>query len=240
MNVVIIDDEADAIRILSIMLSQFCDDVQISGTASSALEGIKLIQHAAPDLVFLDVEMPNGTGFDVLEAIAERNFQVIFTTAHRDYAIKAIKAKAIDYLMKPIDTDELVEAVEQAKQRHVSGSNAGSQATAATNAVSKIPISVRNEYLLIDPGDIYFIQSDGSYSIIHTGSAKYTTAKNLKHYEQLLAPRGFLRVSNSHVINLDKVEKYLREDGGMVLLFNQVKIGVTRSRKQSLKDALGI
>ncbi len=106
--------------------------------------------------------------------------------------------------------------------------------------MTKIPVSLRNEYLLLSLEDIQFIKSDGSYSIIHTSENKYTTSKNLKHYESLLENLGFLRVSNSHVISIDKVVKYLREDGGMIELLNKVKIPISRNKRESVKRLLGI
>lgn len=235
MKAIIIDDELDAIKSLSIMAQEYCK-LEIVGTAQTALEGLKLIQKKNPDIVFLDVEMPNGTGFDLLESLPERNFQVVITTAYENYAIDAIRASAIDYLMKPIDIDELINAYQRAKFK-----NSLKASPAQTDrTISKIPISIRNEYLLMEIEDIYCIKSDGSYSIIHTYDNNYTTAKNLKYYEGMLSNQGFIRISNSYLINLDKVDKYLREDGGIVSLRNKIKIPVAKSRKEQLKEKLGI
>lgn len=243
MKAVIIDDEIDAVKSLTIIITEYCEGITVVGTANSALEGLKLIKKTSPDLVFLDVEMPNGTGFDLLEGLTDRNFHLVFTTAYEHYAIRAIKANATDYLMKPIDIDELIQAIENVKthfHKDVSGKNDNLLQILKEEKLTKIPISLKNEYLLLDLEDIQFIKSDGSYSIIHTFSEQYTTAKNLKYYEELLSERGFIRVSNSHVINLEKVERFLREDGGVVKLLNQAKIAVSRNRKEGLKQRLGI
>lgn len=242
MKAVIIDDELDAIKSLSIMAKEYCS-IEVAGTAQTALEGIKLINNLSPDIVFLDVEMPNGSGFDLLESIPNRNFHLVFTTAYEHHAIQAIKSNAVDYLMKPVDIDELIQAYENIREKESNDpsedvNNSGQRAQ--KEQLTKIPIAIKNEYLMMDLEDIQFIKSDGSYSIIHTFDENYTTAKNLKHYENLLSHEGFLRVSNSHIINLEKINKYIREDGGMVELQNKTKIAIARNRKTELKQKLGI
>ena len=243
MKIAIIDDEEGAINSLSIILNEYCDNVEIVGSAQSALKGIQLINEKQPDLVLLDVEMPGGSGFDLLENISDRNFHIIFTTAYDNYAIKAIRANAIDYLMKPIDIDELLAAIENVRKEiayKASPKNNNLLQTLKENNLSKIPISIKNEYLLLDLEDIFYIKSDGSYSIIHTFDKKYTTAKNLKFYENLLCGTTFFRVSHSRIINLEKVVKYIREDGGVVELRNKAKISVSKNKNMALKRSLGI
>ncbi len=243
MKIVIIDDELDAVEALTIMLTDFIGNVEIVGTANTAIEGIKLINNFEPDLVFLDIEMPHGNGFDVLEGVSKKNFKLVFTTAYAHYAIKAIKQNAVDYLMKPIDIDELKQAVEKVEEElkdSYTTKNEQLLNMVQIERINKIPISLKNEYLLLDLEDIQFIKSDGSYSIIHTFDQHYTTAKNLKYYEGLLSTNGFIRVSNSHMINIEKVVKFIREDGGIVELRNKMKIPVSRSRKEELKFSLGI
>ncbi len=241
MKIVIIDDEIDAIQALSIMLTDFVEDVEIVGTACSAFEAIKLINTTTPDIVFLYVEMPYANGFDVLEAVNDRNFQLVFTTAYAHYAIQAIRANAFDYLMKPIDIDDLIRVVKSAKSQtalNQSSRNSRLLTELKDGQFTRIPVSVKGDYLFLELEDIQYIKSDGSYSIIHTFDKKYTTAKNLKHHEELLSENNFLRVSNSHLINVEKVVKYLREDGGMVELQNKSKIHVSRNRKKELKQSL--
>ncbi len=241
MKIVIIDDEIDAIQALSIMLTDFVEDVEIVGTACSAFEAIKLINTTTPDIVFLYVEMPYANGFDVLEAVNDRNFQLVFTTAYAHYAIQAIRANAFDYLMKPIDIDDLIRVVKSAKSQtalNQSSRNSRLLTELKDGQFTRIPVSVKGDYLFLELEDIQYIKSDGSYSIIHTFDKKYTTAKNLKHHEELLSENNFLRVSNSHLINVEKVVKYLREDGGMFELQNKSKIHVSRNRKKELKQSL--
>lgn len=239
----LIDDEEDAIKSLSIMINEFCADIDIVGTAGSALVAIKMINKLKPDLVFLDVEMPNGSGFEVLEGADFRDFQVVFTTAYEHYAIKAIKANAIDYLLKPIDIDELITATERLKaeiRERISIKKRNWEGVIQAEKCRRIPVSVKNTYVFLELEEIHFIKSDGSYSILHTPNKSYTTAKNLKYYEKLLSDCGFLRVSNSHLVNLDKIVKYIREDGGVLELQNNVRVLLSKSRKEELKRLLKI
>lgn len=242
MKVLIIDDEEHAIKALSIILNEYCEEIDLVGTASSALEGIKLINQTSPDLVFLDVEMPHGSGFDLLKGLDNRNFQTVFTTAYSNYAIEAFRINATNYLLKPIDIDELIRVVENIKSSLTLNKLKQNQDDLhfQKKELTKIPVSLKNEYLFIDLEDIQFIKSNGAYSEINVFDKKYTTAKNLKYYEGLLSSLNFLRVSNSYLINLDKVTKYKREDGGIVVLRNNSMIPVSRNRKRELKRLLGI
>ncbi len=237
MKVVIIDDESDAVEALKIMLTDFIKNVEILGVAYSALEGIKLINQTDPDIVFLDVEMPYGNGFDLLEGISKTNFELIFTTAYSHYGVNAIKKNAFDYLLKPVDIDELENSVNRVREKREKKIKSVYK---KKTDMTKIPVSIKNEYLLLDLEDIHHIKSDGSYSVIHTFDKHYVTAKNLKYYEQLLSGNDFLRVSNSCVVNLDKVVKYIREDGGIVELRNKARIPVSKAKKSALKDFLRI
>ncbi len=243
MKVILVDDEVDAIETLSIMLTEFIKDIEIVGTANSAIEAIKLINAKNPDLVFLDVEMPHASGFDVLEGVANRNFQVIFITAYDHYAIKAIKANAIDYLMKPVHIDELSHSIEKARNQLQQTSavvNDNLLITLKKEKLTRIPISVRNNYILVDLEDIQYVKSSGAYSEVNTFDQSHLTSKNLGYFEELLTDYGFLRVNNSHLINIEKVTQFLREDGGVIVLKNGTKITVSRNKKAKLKHLLNL
>lgn len=243
MNVILIDDEPDAIESLSIMLKEFAEGINIVGTASSAIEGIKLINTKKPDLVFLDIEMPHASGFDVLEGVVKRNFQVIFTTAYDHYAIKAIKANAIDYLMKPIDIDELNKAILKAKDQinqSASLTNTNLLNTLKEKEIRRIPICVNGNYVLIEIEDIQYIKSQGAYSEVNTFDKVYLVSKNLGHYESLLPSNAFYRISNSCIVNVNKIRVLSKEDGGKVVLQNNAQIAISRARKTALKKILNI
>lgn len=243
MRVVIIDGEFEVIESLKTILANFVGNIEVVGCTNSPADGIRLIEKTKPDVVFLDIEMPNGSGFDVLEGVSNRNFDLVFISAYAHYAIRAIKANAIDYLLKPINKGELMRAINNVKKRfdsYYTMRNQSSYAIIEKEILTKIPISLKNEYLLLDLEDIQYIESDGAYSIIHTFDEHYKTAKNLKYYETLLMDNDFLRVSNSSVVNIEKVVKYLREDGGAVELRNKIRIPVSRNRKGELKTLLRI
>ncbi len=222
MKIVIVDDEKDAVHSLELMLNEYCSDITIVGKAFSVIEAIKEIQNKKPDIVFLDIEMPHGTGFDVLESIPDRKFAVIFTTAYNNYAIKAIKASAIDYILKPVGIDELLTAVKKAQEQI--------QKSIFPPLIKEIPdlqnISALHKKIAINTADgleyvnttdIIRIEADGSYSnIFLTNNKKILASKNLKEFQNILPNDIFYRAHNSHLINLLHVKRFIRTDGGMV------------------------
>lgn len=243
MKTVIIDDEPDAITSLSIILTEYCDNIEIVGTANSAIHGVQLINEHEPQLVLLDIEMPGGNGFDLLESVSDKNFHVVFTTAYEHYAIKAIRANAIDYLMKPINIDELISATNNVRERlslDASKRNKNLLQTLKNEQITKIPVAIKNEYLMLDLEDIYLIQSAGSYSVIRSFDQEYVTSKNLKYYESLLSDYHFFRVSNSRLVNLEKITRYMRTDGGTIELRNRDQVAVAKNKRTELKRILGI
>ena len=224
MNVVIIDDEKNGRDLLSSLLKIHGEDVVVVATAASALEGIKVIQKHNPDLVFLDIQMPHGTGFDLLEAFPSRDFEVIFTTAHQEYAIKAIKEDARDYLVKPIDPDDLEAALARARdlrseKEHVSTAN-------------RIGIPVAGGIKYTDPKDIIRLEGDGSYTHIYLlNGEKLLVSKNLKELERLVSAANFFRSHNSHLINCNHVAEYNKTDGGYIVMCDGSTSPLYRRRK---------
>jgi two-component system, LytTR family, response regulator len=218
-KIIIVDDEKDAVDSLELMLNEYCSDITIVGKAFSVIEAIKEIQNKKPDIVFLDIEMPHGTGFDILDSIPERKFSVIFTTAYNDYAIKAIKASAIDYLLKPIDIDELIGAVEKAREQIQKSlfpplikEIPASQAISALH--KKITVISNSSIEFINMDEIIRIEGAGSYSIIFLiNDKKIIASKHLKEFQNILPEEIFCRVHNSHIINLHLVKRFLRNDG---------------------------
>lgn len=243
MKAIIIDDERDGIETITKMVETYCKEVTIVGSASSALEGIKLINSCCPDIVFLDIEMPHGNGFDLVEATKDKNYHIIFTTAYNHYAIKAIKVNALDYLMKPIDIDELIEAVKKVnslKQEHRSQLTNNVIDAVKHHQIRKLPVSQKGEYLFIDVDDIIYFNSDGAYTHIITSDNKLLSSKNLKYYDDMFSENGFYRVNNSYLINLNHITKYLREDGGILQMSNRIKILISKNKKDQVKKILGL
>jgi two-component system LytT family response regulator len=235
---VIIDDEQDAVDFISSIISEYCPGLEVKGKAHNVKDGVNLIMKIKPDLIFLDVEMPNGTGFDLLAHFPEKKFDVIFITAFNHYAIKAIKFSAVDYILKPININEFIEAVNRVIQKHSSNSGTGTEnfeallenirGTFPTRLV--IPTSDGREYL--NPNEIIRIEADRSYSWFHIiDKKKILVSKHLKEFQDLLNDRNFFRPHNSHLINLDFVKKYVRHDGGYIEMSDGSQIPVSRNRK---------
>lgn len=237
LTAVLIDDEKNAISNLSRLLEMYCKGVVIVGSAENATEGIQMIHQQHPDMVFLDIEMPGGNGFDMLECFTERDFDVIFVTSYNQHAIKAFKYSAVDYLLKPVDIDLLIQAIERIRQRKPQYRNSDSLSGLFQNLQSLLPCKLGiatlegKEYLEIE--DIVRVEADGSYSVIFLkNGSKHLVSRNIGEYEILLQDQSFLRVHNSHLINIRYVSRYTKQDGGWIILNDHSEIPVSRRRKE--------
>ena len=238
LKTVIIDDEHDAVNFIGSIIGEYCPSLEVVGKAHNVLEGVAVITDKKPGLVFLDIEMPNGTGFDLLSHFPEKYFDVVFITAFNHYAIKAIKFSAVDYILKPININEFIEAVNRVVQKRMDKSPAGDESfrmlmenlKSAHPTRLAIPTSDGMEYL--NPKDIIRIEADRSYSWFHiTGNRKILVSKNLKEFQDLLSDRYFFRSHNSHLINLKYVKKFIRRDGGYIEMLDGEQIPISRNRK---------
>jgi two-component system, LytTR family, response regulator len=237
MRVLIIDDVKDNRVLLTKLLSKYCPDVQVLGEASDIKEGEALVENHKPDLVFLDVEMPGGTGFDMLKRIGAVNFEVIFTTGHEKYALEAIRGSALDFLLKPIEPEELIRAVQGAgkkimmHQRQKQIENLLFNVN-SINADKKIALPTAAGIEFYNVSEIIRCEGDGSYTnFIISGAKKLMVSKTLSEYEDLLTGFRFFRVHKSHIINLRHIKNYLREDGGYVTMSDNSVIAISRRRK---------
>ncbi|MBL7726772.1 MAG: response regulator transcription factor [Dinghuibacter sp.] len=239
---IIIDDEQFCIEVLEELLKEHCPLVQVIGTAQSGEDGLALLQQHEPDLIFLDIEMPRMSGFDFLEKLLPVHFDVIFTTAYDNYAIRAFKYSAMDYLLKPIDAADLKQAIEKYRSPHNKNNFPVQLSLLKENIRLDNPAQIRRlaiatlEGIIMQPvKDIYYCEASSSYTILHLAkNARIVSAKTLKEYEELLEHHGFFRVHHSHLVNLDYVEKYIKGDGGYLILSNGTQIPVSRSRKEAL------
>jgi two-component system, LytTR family, response regulator len=229
LKIVIIDDEPDAIAVIKGLVEMFCTDVQVAGTALSAVEGITVIEAAKPDVVLLDIDMPGGTGFNLLESFGQRSFKVIFITASSDFAVQALRAKADDYLLKPVNPLELKQAFEKIKQE---------KNKPAAN-LQKVVLPEKNGYYYASPADIVHIDGDGSYATVHLKNGmKKLVSKNIKSFEDQLAGHGFIRCHQSHLVNLAEVSQLKRADGVFLVMSNGSEVAVSRAKKDMVQQLL--
>jgi len=247
LSALIVDDELYGAENLQIMLYKYCPEVDVKNIATTAVKAIEDIKQCKPDLVFLDIEMPYMNGFELLEEVKDIPFEIIFTTAYNTYAIEAIRHNAIDYLLKPIDSDELIEAVRRAgdrvKQKQPSLNNLGHLLTHmhGERKNQKLPIHNLDGIVFADIHKIVRLNADSNYTHIHMlDRKKYTVAKTLKEYEDLLQDMNFFRVHHAHLINLTHVERYIKGEGGYVEMADGNTIEVSRKKKNDLLRLLSL
>lgn len=237
LRAVIIDDEPDAVQFIESLISEYCEDVEVVGKAHSARQGVDVIRDTTPELVFLDVQMPHGTGFDLLSSFPEKTFDVIFITAYNHYAIQAIKFSAVDYILKPININEFIEAVKKVQEKSTSNEyhNLNYQALlenikAPRPSKLAIPTTEGIEYL--NTGDIIRLEADRSYSwfFMNDGN-KHLVSRNLKEYQELLTDMNFFRPHNSHLINLEHVHKFIRHEGGYIEMSDGSTVPISRGKR---------
>jgi two-component system, LytTR family, response regulator len=238
LNAILIDDELSSLQNLEQKLTEFCPDINIITAAQKPEEAILLIQLHKPDVIFLDIEMPRMNGFRMLDEIAELNFEIIFTTAYNHYAVDAIRMSAFDYLMKPIAIKDLQNAVERlVKQKQLfTKDKLGVLKNVLQNTKNQdekivIPTSEGMEFIPINT--ILHIESSSNYSKVYFIDGKnILVTKLLKDFEEILLPYRFYRIHNSHLINLKYIEKYIKGDGGQVLLTNGTTLDIARRKKE--------
>lgn len=220
---VVIDDESSAISALKAVLDEYFSFVEVIATGRSIAEGRKILLKHSPDLLFLDIELQDGSGFDLLEAIPV-NFKVVFVTAYSEYALKAIKKRAFDYLLKPVDIDELAKTLDHMRKAPDRGALSG--------YAQRISIACRNGNLFVSTDDILRLEAQGSYSIIFLENGdSYLVSHNLSYFEKVLDPVHFYRCHHSHIINLGKVTRAIHELGTVAILCDGSRVDVSKRKK---------
>ncbi len=236
---IIIDDEKPARFMLRNLLeTQLSNDIEILAEADDVDTGLTAILSHQPDLVFLDIQMPQGTGFDLLEQLEEVNFEVIFITAYNDYAVKAFQFSAFDYLMKPIKSDALMSTIEKLKEHLVLlRENTGKRLKVLVESyddekIRKLVINGMEGFKVFELNDIYYLSGNRNYTdFVVEGHSKMTASKTLGEYEALLTDHGFFRIHQGSLINLRHVKEYRKGDGGSVIMKNGDELKVSRQRK---------
>ena len=238
LKAVIIDDELKAIQGLSWELSNFNSDLEIIETFTDAEEAIKYINNnaIAIDCLFLDIDMPTMDGFQLLEKLDKRDFAVVITTAYNEYAIKALKNDAIDYLLKPVDSDDLEANLNRIKNYHIKNNSSDKIEQLLSNFNKrKITINTDGKLIFLDESEIVFVESDGNYCSIHTTNKKIVVTKKLKEINLLFPSEHFFRIHNSFIINLNKLKEFIKSDGYVILEGNH-KIPVSRQKKSGFLE----
>jgi two-component system, LytTR family, response regulator len=243
MKALIIEDEAQAISALKLELKTHCSNVEVIGEAKSIKEAIEKITLLKPELIFLDIQLSDGLGFEILKIHKENNFKVIFTTAYSQYAIKAIKFSALDYLLKPIDSDELVAAVDKAYKSSDSTENSKIESFIhnQTENVSRKKIALHNSegVTIYELETILRCSAESNYTCVYFSNGKKTLfSKTLKEFEDLLCTSGFERIHHSHIINLNHLVSFVNKDGGYVILSDKSTLPVSQRKKSNLIAAL--
>lgn len=236
---IIVDDEYSSIKSLKWEIEKFCQEIEVCNFYTNPLDAIEGINLLKPDCVFLDIEMPEMDGFQLLKHLKYRDFELVFTTAYDQYAIQAFKQNAVDYLLKPIDSDDLIVAVERIREKkaqNVIGEQLKKLMSQFQSTKSKkIPLSFSTKTLYVEIDEIIYCHSDGNYTEIHlTEDRKEIISKKIKDFEKLVDSPQFLRVHHSYLVNMEYLKEYIKSDGQYLVLKNGSNIPVSRNKKPDL------
>jgi two-component system, LytTR family, response regulator len=242
LRTLIIDDEQHIRQSLSYLLERVCPDVKLVGEADGIATGIKAIREKLPELVLLDIRMDDGTGFDLLNHFDSIDFKVIFITAYEKYAVEAFGFSAVDYLLKPVNPEKLAEAVKRAQQQvrqsfNLQLNTLKENLKKEDRKERKIILRNQENIFLLDIGAIIHCESDGSYtSFDTTDGEKILVSNQLKEYDDLLAESGFFRAHRSHLVNLKHIRRFEKQEGGSLILTNNIKVPVSSARRERLLE----
>jgi len=241
LKTIIVDDEPDSIDLLKIELAKHCPQVEVAGTYTNSTKAVKDIEKLQPDLLFLDIEMPGMNGFEMLEKMLHLNFSIIFITAYNQYALKAFRFNALDYLVKPIDSIDLIEAVAKAekKMKPTAAQLNLVQRQLRGELPNKIAIQGNNGITFIELNEIVYAEASNNYSrLLLTDKKLFTISKTLKDVQEVLEESHFLRVHRQYIINLNRVKQFSRNEG-ILTMDNGDHIPVARNQKERLVEKYG-
>lgn len=243
LKAVIIDDVQDARETLKADLTTYCPEIEIIGEADGVVTGAKLLKEQKPELVFLDIQMKDGSGFDLLEILGTAGFKTIFTTASDSYAIKAFRFSAVDYLLKPIDPDELLEAVKKFKESTREEKPAldllKDNLSKKLKKQSRIALSTQEKIHVVKISDIVRCESSVNYTTFYFNNGnKLLVTKTLKEFDDLLADHNFIRVHQSHLVNAEYIKEYVKTDGGYLVMQDGSNVAVSSRKRATVMDWL--
>jgi len=236
LKTILVEDEARSREILRNYIVKYCPNIELIGEASGIEEGLSLIKNNQLDLVFLDVEMPYGNAFDLLDKVENRSFETIFVTAYDHYAVEALNNQASYYLLKPISIDDLIKAVEVVTDIKQKENELQESVLKPKNDIveGKITVPQQDGFEVLKTSDILFCKADDNYTEIHLQKGKILASKTLKYFEEVLQEFGFSRIHKSYVVNVNSIVKYKKGKGGSVVLENDKELQVAPSRKAAL------
>jgi len=236
LKAVIVEDESSSREILRNYLAKYCKTVDVLGEAASVKEAIKILAQTKPDLVFLDVEMPFGNAFDLLDQLPDRSFETVFVTAYNSYALEALNNHAAYYLMKPINIDELIEAVSYVTEIKEKENILEDRILKSkmNSAEGKITLPQQDGFQVLNVSDILYCKADDNYTEIYLENKKLLVSKTLKYFEEALADYAFARIHKSYLVNVNEVIKYRKGKGGSVIVSNGKELLVSASKKRQL------
>jgi two-component system LytT family response regulator len=245
LNCIIVDDELKSRESLKILIEDFCEGVIVKALCQNVSEAILAIDVHKPDVVFLDIQLQRETGFDLLSQLKNVDFEVIFTTAFSEYAIKAFKYSAIDYLLKPIDIEELKLALAKVEKRK--GHSLGDRLQqllqnlkAGTSDNYKLALPTADGLVFVKVSEILYCEAASNYTeIVLLDNRKYIVSRTLKEYEDMLAEQNFYRIHHSYLINLNEIKKYVRGEGGYVIMNNDKSLDVSKRKKEGFLSRIG-
>ncbi len=231
-----IDDVENARLSLRKDLEDYCPEIDVIGEADGVIQGAKIIKELKPDIVFLDIHIKQGSGFDILELLPEIDFGLIFTTSSNEHAIKAFRFSAIDYLLKPIDPEELIQAVNKATQ-----TSPKSIETLKTNMQGgqKLALNSQDRIQVVNIDEVMKLESSGSYTLFFMRDGEeILVTKTLKEFDQMLEPQGFIRVHQSHLVNLNFIKEFNKSEGGYLILKDKTEVPVSSRKKSAVMRVL--
>jgi two-component system LytT family response regulator len=239
MKAILVDDEPDGIRTLKKMLELHCPNVEVAATCSNAVAAKHQIKELQPDVVFLDIQMPGKSGLELLTELPVKNFEIIFVTAHNEYMLQALQYSAADYLLKPVDEDRLIEAVQRVENRLEAGKREGvteallhNLSNTGSPSEMRLCLPTLKGFIVLKLEEIIYCEAERSYTVFHLEKNKTViVSKPLLDYENLLKDTSFLRIHKSFLINLHHVREYQRGEGGMVIMSDDAEIEVSRRKK---------
>ncbi|WP_018621363.1 LytR/AlgR family response regulator transcription factor [Spirosoma luteum] len=249
MKALIIDDEPDNVRLLALQLARHCPQIDLAGQFTDSTEGLRAIQTLQPGLVFMDIEMPVMNGFQLLERVGDVNFHIVFVTAYDQYAVRAFRFSALDYLLKPIDTVDLIATVRRAetttrinpKQLELMRQYyPGSQGSAGSSVKGRIALPHASGMVFIETKQIIYCEADSNYTRFHLQSGDmYSVTKTLGDVQDVLETGDFVRVHRQYMVNLEHIQKLVKGEGTYLLMTNGASIPVARQQKDRLMERFG-